>query len=336
MKAAVVTAFGESLQILDRAIPEPGQGEVLVRMEACGLCHTDIHAAQGDWPVKPTLPFVPGHEGIGIIEKLGAGVSARVIGERVAIAWLGYACGECRFCIDGRETLCELQQNTGYSRDGAFAEYAVVNARFAVPVPEGISPADAAPLTCAGLTTYKALKVAHIAPTERVAIFGIGGLGHLAVQYGRIMGGSVIAVDIEDSKLQLAKDLGAEHGINAREADPVAAIKDLGGADVAVVLAASPRVFEQAFASLNRGGRLICVALPADQQMNISIFETVIRGLSIIGSIVGTRADLSEVFALHASGRTRIIAEPRSLDQINESIADVASGRILARLVIEY
>lgn len=336
MKAAVVTSFMSPLEISQREVPAPGPGEVLVRLEACGLCHTDIHAAHGDWPVKPLPPFVPGHEGVGIVEQLGDGVTTRTLGERVAIPWLGYACGECRYCIDGRETLCEQQHNSGYSVDGAFAEYAVAAARFVVPVPEGISSLDAAPLTCAGVTTYKALKIAQIVPTERVAVFGIGGLGHLAVQYGRIMGGSVIAVDVEDAKLDLARELGAEHGVNAAKVDPVAAIRDLGGADVALVLAASPRVFEQAFASLNRGGRLICVALPAEEKMSVSIFETVLKGISIIGSIVGTRQDLAEVFALHAAGRTRIIAESRQLEQVNDAIAEVLSGKVLARLVFEY
>ena len=336
MKAAVVSSFTEPLEVLDREIPEPGPGEVLVRLETCGLCHTDIHAAHGDWPVKPGLPFVPGHEGVGIVEALGAGVTSRTLGERVAIPWLGYACGECRYCIDGRETLCESQHNSGYSVDGGFAEYAIASARFAVPVPDGVSALDAAPLTCAGVTTYKALKVAGIQPTERVAIFGIGGLGHLAVQYARIMGGTVIAVDVEDAKLELARELGAAHVVNAAHVDPVAAIQELGGADVALVLAASPRVFEQAFASLSRGGRLICVALPADQQMSISIFETVLKGISIIGSIVGTRQDLAEVFELHAAGQTRIIAESRRLDQVNEAIDEVLSGQVLARLVFEY
>lgn len=336
MKAAVVTSFTAPLEIHDRAPGDPNPGEILIRLETCGLCHTDIHAAHGDWPVKPQPPFVPGHEGVGIVEKLGEGVTDRFVGERVAVPWLGYACGECRYCIDGRETLCTQQQNSGYSIDGAFAEYVVANARFAVPVPAGISPVDAAPLTCAGVTTYKALKVAHIVPTERVAVFGIGGLGHLAVQYGRIMGGSVIAVDVEDAKLDLATELGAEHVVNAATVDPVAAISSLGGADVALVLAASPRVFEQAFASLNRGGRLICVALPAEERMTVSIFETVIKGISIIGSIVGTRQDLAEVFALHAAGRTRIMAETRALEQVNEAMAEVLSGQVLARLVFEY
>jgi propanol-preferring alcohol dehydrogenase len=337
MKAAVVNSFSEPLEIVERATPRPAPGQVLVRLETCGLCHTDIHAAGGDWPVLPTLPFIPGHEGVGIVEELGAGVTNRHLGERVAIAWLGSACGACRYCIDGRETLCEQQQNSGYSVDGAFAEYAVASAAYVVPVPDGISSLDAAPLSCAGVTTYKALKVAHVEPTERVGVFGIGGLGHLAVQYARIMGGTVVAVDIEESKLALAHELGAEHLVDASRVDPVTAIQALGGLDVAVVLAASPIVFEQAFSSLRRGGRLICVALPADgASMNISIFETVLKGISVIGSIVGTRQDLAEVFALHAAGRTRVIAEARSIDDVNRAIADVLSGDVPARLVFEY
>jgi alcohol dehydrogenase, propanol-preferring len=337
MKAAVVTALSAPLEIIERPIPSPATGQVLVRLETCGLCHTDIHAARGDWPVKPTPPFVPGHEGIGIIEQLGAGVTNRRVGERVAIAWLGSACGACRYCVDGRETLCESQENSGYSVDGAFAEYAVASAAYVVLVPDGISSVDAAPLSCAGVTTYKAMKVAHIQPTERVGVFGIGGLGHLAIQYADIMGGSVVAIDVEQAKLDLALELGAAEVIHAGRTDPVAALQALGGLDVAVVLAASPRVFEQAFASLRRGGRLICVALPADGgAMTIPIFETVLKGISIIGSIVGTRQDLTEVFALHAAGRTRVIAQTRALEDVNEAIADVLSGHIPARLVFEY
>ncbi|GAA1430511.1 alcohol dehydrogenase AdhP [Microlunatus lacustris] len=337
MKAAVVTAFRHPLEVVERDVPRPGAGQVLVRMETCGLCHTDIHAAGGDWPVKPALPIVPGHEGVGIVEELGEGVTTRHLGERVAIAWLGEACGECRYCVDGRETLCERQQNSGYSVDGAFAEYALASARYVVPVPDGISSVDAAPLTCAGLTTYKALKIAQITPSEKVGIFGIGGLGHLAVQYARIMGGSVVAIDIEQGKLDLAAELGAEHLVDASLTDPVAALTELGGLDVALVLATSSRVFEQAFASLRRGGRLVCVGMPADgAAMSIPIFETVIKGLSILGSIVGTRQDLAEVFALHAAGRTRVIAEPRQLEDVNDAIAEVLAGQVPARLVFEY
>ena len=337
MKAAVVTAFSEALEIVEREVPVPATGQVLVHLETCGLCHTDIHAARGDWPVLPDLPFVPGHEGVGIVKQLGEGVTNRRVGERVAIAWLGSACGVCRYCVDGRETLCEQQQNSGYSVDGAFAEYAVASAAYVVPVPDGVSSIDAAPLSCAGVTTYKAMKVAQVAPTERVGVFGIGGLGHLAVQYAVIMGGSVVAVDISDDKLDLALELGAAHVVNAGRSDPVAALQELGGLDVAVVLAASPHVFEEAFASLRRGGRLVCVGLPGDAAtMSIPIFETVLKGITIIGSIVGTREDLAEVFALHAAGRTRVVAETRSLVDVNEAIAEVLSGQVTARLVFEY
>jgi len=336
MKAAVVTDFHSPLKVQDVPVPEPGPGEVLVRIEYSGLCHTDIHAAHGDWPVKPAPPFIPGHEGIGIIEQLGVGVSSRRIGERVAIAWLGYACGECEYCIDGWETLCEKQQNSGYSINGAFAEYAVVAAAFATAVPDGVSPRDAAPLTCAGVTTYKAIKVANVRPTETVAIFGVGGLGHLALQYARIAGGFTIAVDIEDSKLAMATDLGADHVVNAATIDPVAAIQALGGAHVAVALAASPASFDQAFRSLRRGGRLVCVALPANGTVNLPIFDTVLKGNSVIGSIVGTRKDLADVFTLHAAGRTQVIAVDRKLDEVNQSIDDVLAGRIPARIVFGF
>jgi propanol-preferring alcohol dehydrogenase len=338
MKAAVVTRFDTPLEIQERPVPEPGPGQVLVRMEACGLCHTDIHAAHGDWPVKPTPPFVPGHEGVGIVTALGSGVTSRSIGDRVAIAWLGQACGHCDHCVSGWETLCEQQQNSGYSVDGAFADYAVAAADYVVPVPNGVSSFDAAPLTCAGVTTYKAIKVAGIRPAERVAVFGIGGLGHLAVQYARLVGAEVIAVDISDEKLELAKELGADHVINAKKVDPVQAIADLGGADVAVALAVTPTAFEQAFASLRRGGRLVCVALPPETQgmMTLPIFDTVIKGISVIGSIVGTRQDLDEVFRLHALGRTRVIAEGRKLDDVNASMEEVLSGAVAARLVFEF
>jgi propanol-preferring alcohol dehydrogenase len=336
MRAAVVTAFTAPLEMQDLPVPEPGPGEVLVRIECTGLCHTDIHAARGDWPVAPTPPFVPGHEGIGRVEALGAGVTGRAVGDRVAIAWLGSACGRCRYCIGGWETLCESQQNSGYSIDGTFAEYTVVAAAFATPVPDAVSSQDAAPLTCAGVTSYKAIKVARVAPAELVAVFGVGGLGHLALQYARIAGGFVVAVDVEADKLAMATDLGADHVVNARTTDPVAAIQALGGADVAVALAASPQSFDQAYRSLRRGGRLVCVAMPADDAaVSVPIFDMVVGGKSVIGSIVGTRNDLVDVFALHAAGRTRVITVGRKLDEVNESIADVLAGRVPARVVFE-
>ena len=189
MKAAVVTDFTQPLEIQDRPVPEPGPGQVLVRIEACGLCHTDIHAAHGDWPVKPTPPFVPGHEGVGIVEEVGAGVTARRSATgSPSRGSATHAAAATTASAAGRR--CASSSRTAATRiDGAFAEYAVADADFVVPVPDGVSSFDAAPLTCAGVTTYKAIKVAHIRPAEKVAIFGVGGLGHLAVQYARLVGG---------------------------------------------------------------------------------------------------------------------------------------------------
>lgn len=336
MRVAVVREFGSPAMVEERPLPQPGPGQVLVRLETCGLCHTDIHAMNGDWPVKPGLPLVPGHEGVGIIEELGAGVTSRTVGQRVAMPWLGHACGECRYCVDGRENLCEQQFNNGYGVDGGYAEYMLADARFAVPVPDGVTPMDAAPLTCAGVTTYAAVKNARITPGETVAVFGIGGLGHLAVQYARLVGAKVIAVDVTDEKLQLATELGADHVVNARTTDPVEAIRQYGGADAAIVLAVAPAVFRQAFDALNRGGRLVLVSLPADGELTVPIFDTVLKGISIIGSIVGTRQDLAEVFALHALGRTRVITESRDLADVNRSVDEVLAGSVPARLVFAY
>lgn len=336
MKTAVVREFGAEVLIEERPIPQPGAGQVLVRMEACGLCHTDIHAMRGDWPVKPTLPLVPGHEGVGIIEQLGEGVTTRKVGQRVAMPWLGFACGECRYCVDGRENLCEQQFNNGYAVAGGYAEYMLADARFAVPVPDGVTPLDAAPLTCAGVTTYAAIKNAHVTPGETVAVFGVGGLGHLAIQYARLVGAKVIAVDVTEEKLELATELGADFVVNAQATDPVAAIRDVGGADVSVVLAVAPTVFRQSFDALNRGGRLVLVSLPADGSLTIPVFDTVLKGISVIGSIVGTRQDLAEVFALHAAGRTKVITQTRDLEQVNPSVDQVLAGTVPARLVFTY
>ena len=221
----------------------------------------------------------------------------------------------------------------GYSIDGGFGEYATAYARYVVKVPDGIDPFDAAPLTCAGVTTYKAVKVAGTRSSDLVAVFGVGGLGHLAIQYAAIAGGRVIAVDLVDEKLELARELGAEFTVNAAKEDPIAAIQALGGADQAIALAVSPRAFEQAYGTLRRGGKLVFVALPADNHITLPIFETVLNGITVVGSIVGTRTDLREVFELHAAGKTRVIREVRPLARVNESIADVEAGRVAARIV---
>jgi len=335
MQAAVAYDFSKTLRVGEVAKPVPGPNDVLVKVETSGLCHTDIHAAHGDWPVKPTLPLIPGHEGVGIVVEAGSNVTHIKVGDRVAMPWLGSACGVCQFCVDGWETLCESQVNTGYGRDGAYAEYAVANANYVAKVPDSVDPLDAAPLTCAGVTTYKAVKVSGARPGQLVAVFGIGGLGHLALQYAKIAGATVVAVDVTDEKLALAKELGADHVVNALTEDPVAAIKALGGAHAVISVAVAPKAFEQAYSSLRRGGKIVFVALPADNFVQLPIFETVLNGITVIGSIVGTRKDLAEVYQLHAQGRTRVIRETRLLSEVNECFEEVEKGHVKARIVFD-
>jgi propanol-preferring alcohol dehydrogenase len=257
------------------------------------------------------------------------------VGDRVAMPWLGAACGTCEYCVDGWETLCEAQVNTGYGVDGSYAEYATANAAYVALVPESVDPLDASVLTCAGVTTYKAIKLSGARPGSLVAVFGIGGLGHLAVQYAKISGATVVAVDINDEKLALATELGADHVVNALTEDPVAAIKALGGAHAAISVAVAPKAFEQAFSSLRRGGTLVFVALPADNLVSLPIFETVLNGITVLGSIVGTRKDLDEVYAIHAQGRTRVIRETRRLEEVNECFEEVEKGNVKARIVFD-
>ena len=334
MRAAVVPALGAPLEIRDVPVPEPGPGQVLVQIEASGLCHTDIHAAHGDWPVKPKIPLIPGHEGVGRVVEVGSDADRSLVGTRVALPWLGHACGRCRACVGGWETYCTSPQYTGYTMDGSYAEYAVGYASHAVPVPEGVTPMDAAPLTCAGVTTYKAVKVAHPQPNETAMVVGVGGLGHLALQYVRIFGTATVAVDVEDAKLDLAKQLGADHVVDAR-GDQAAALAALGGVDIAVVTVPSPAAMRAAHAALNPNGRLVLVGLPADNRLELPVFETVLRGISVIGSLVGTRNDLSDCFALHARGETQVVAEARRLEDVNACFDEVLAGRVPARLVFD-
>ena len=334
MRAAVVPALGAPLEIRELPVPTPGPGQVLVRIEASGLCHTDIHAARGEWPVKPKVPLIPGHEGVGRITAAAPDVDQTVVGTRVALPWLGHACGRCRYCVAGWETYCTAPAYTGYTMDGSYAEYAVGYASHVVAVPDGVSPFEAAPLTCAGVTTYKALKVAHPQPNETAMVVGVGGLGHLALQYARIFGTTTVAVDVEDAKLELAKELGADHVVDAR-GDQAGALAALGGVDIAVVTVPSPAAMQAAHEALNPNGRLVLVGLPADNTLRLPVFETVLKGITVVGSLVGTRNDLADCFALHAQGHTRVIAESRRLEDVNECFEQVLAGQVPARLVFD-
>ncbi len=336
MKAAVVPEFGARLEVKQVEQPEPGPGQVLVEVEACGLCHTDIHAANGDWPVKPKMPLIPGHEGVGRVVAVGEAENSPVqVGDRVAMPWLGHACGHCRYCIGGWETYCQTPEYMGYTIDGGYAEYTVAYASHVVKVPDEVTSMDAAPLTCAGVTTYKALKVAHPQPAETAMVVGMGGLGHLGLQYAHVFGTRTVAVDVEDEKLRLAEELGADHVVDAR-GDQAAELERLGGVDIALVTVPSPAAMRAAHASLNPNGRLVLVGLPADNKLELPVFETVLTGLSVIGSLVGTRNDLAECFALHALGRTRVVSEARQLEDVNECFEEVLAGQVPARLVFDF
>jgi propanol-preferring alcohol dehydrogenase len=336
MKAAVVHEFGKPLRIEEVPVPAAGPGQILVKIAATGVCHTDLHAAQGDWPVKPKPPFIPGHEGVGHIVAVGAGVRHVKEGDRVGVPWLYTACGHCKHCLGGWETLCAEQQNTGYSVNGSFAEYVVADANYVGHLPENVSFVDIAPILCAGVTVYKGLKVTDTKPDDWVVISGIGGLGHLAVQYAKAMGLNVIAVDIDDAKLELARQLGAALAVNARKADPVAFVKrEVGGAQGVLVTAVSPKAFEQALGMVGRGGTVSLNGLPPGD-FPLSIFDTVIKGITVRGSIVGTRLDLQEALNFAGEGKVKATIATEALESINDIFAHMHHGDIQGRIVIDF
>lgn len=336
MKAAVVTNFKEKLEIKEVETPKPGQGEVLIKMEACGVCHTDLHAAHGDWPVKPKLPLIPGHEGVGVVTEVGPGVTSLKVGDRVGVPWLFKACGECEYCLSGQETLCPNQLNGGYTADGAYAEYCVAPADYVARIPDGVDPVEIAPILCAGVTTYKALKVSGAKPGEWVAIYGIGGLGHIALQYAKAMGLKVIAVDIQDDKLELADELGADMTVNNKKVDPVKEIKDkVGGVQAAISVAVNKVAFEQAYHSVKRGGSVVLVGLPTGD-IPVPIFDTVLNGVSIKGSIVGTRKDMQEALQFAADGKVKPIISTVKLEEINDVFERMEKGQINGRVVLTF
>ena len=336
MKAAVVHEFGKPLTIEEVPVPVAGPGQILVKIAATGVCHTDLHAADGDWPVKPKPPFIPGHEGVGHVAAVGAGVSHVKEGDRVGVPWLYTACGHCRHCLGGWETLCEQQQNTGYSVNGGFAEYVVADPDYVGHLPGKVWFVEIAPILCAGVTVYKGLKVTDTKPGDWVVISGIGGLGHMAVQYARAMGLNVIAVDVDDAKLELATKLGASLGVNARKADPAAFVKkEVGGARGVLVTAVSPKAFEQAIGMVGRGGTVSLVGLPPGD-FPLSIFDTVLNGITVRGSIVGTRLDLQEALDFAGEGKVKATVATEALESINDIFARMHAGDIQGRVVIDF
>ncbi len=336
MQAAVVNELGQELSVEEVAVPDPGPGQVLVKLVTTGVCHTDLHAAQGDWPVKPTPPFIPGHEGVGEVVAVGEGVTDVALGDMVGNAWLWSACGVCEYCRTGWETLCEQQQNGGYTVNGSFGQYMLVDAKFAARIPKGADPVEIAPVLCAGVTVYKGLKVSEARPGQWVVISGVGGLGHIAVQYAKAMGLRVAAVDIADDKLELASSFGAEVVVNARTEDPVEAIQSkIGGAHAVLVTAVHPSAFGQAIGMARRGGTIVFNGLPPGD-FPAPIFDIVLKGLTIRGSIVGTRQDLAEAIDFYDRGLIHPKVSTRNLEEINAVMEELEQGKVDGRVVVQY
>ena len=334
MKAAVVREFGKPLCIEEVAIPEVTPGQVLVKVVASGVCHTDLHAADGDWPVKPTLPFIPGHEGVGFVAALGAGVKGIKEGDRVGVPWLHTACGHCEHCITGWETLCDGQQMTGYTVNGAYAEYVLADPGYIGQLPANVGFSEIAPVLCAGVTVYKGLKVLECKPGDWVAISGVGGLGHLAVQYAKAMGFHVVAVDIHEGQLQLAKELGADMVINAALQDPVKELQTaLRGVHGVLVTAVSRSAFSQALGMLHKRGTMALVGLPPGD-FALPIFDVVLNAKTVRGSIVGTRKDLQEALAFAGEGKVHTVFTEDRLERVNQVMDQMRAGEFQGRVVM--
>lgn len=337
MKAAVVRELGRPLTIEEWPIPVPGQGEVLVKIMATGVCHTDLHAAEGDWPVKPTAPFIPGHEGAGIVAAVGPGVTHVREGDAVGIAWLHDACGYCEYCGTGWETLCESQHDSGYSVNGTFAEYAIGAADYVARLPADVDFVAMAPILCAGVTTYKGIKETEARPGEWIAISGIDGLGHIAIQYAKAMGLHVVALDVSEDKLALARNLGAEFAVDARRQDAITEVLRVtgGGTHGVLVTAVSPPAFSQALQLARRKGTVSLVGLPPGD-FATPIFDVVLKRITLRGSIVGTRKDLAEAIAFATDGKVKAHIHRRPLEQINAVFAELKAGTVDGRIVIPF
>jgi alcohol dehydrogenase, propanol-preferring len=334
MKAAVVRAFKQPLSLEEVDVPEVRRDRVLVKVAASGVCHTDVHAADGDWPVKPALPFIPGHEGVGHVAAVGADVKSVREGDRVGVPWLHTSCGHCEFCITGWETLCDQQQMTGYTVNGGYAEYVLADPGYVGKLPSNVSFAEISPILCAGVTVYKGLKVLDCKPGDWVAISGIGGLGHVAVQYAKAMGLHVAAVDVADDKLALAKKLGAEMVVNATTQDPVRELQSaLRGVHGVLVTAVSRAAFGQALGMLHKRGTMSMVGLPPGD-FPLPIFDMVLNAKTVRGSIVGTRKDLQEALAFAGEGKVRTVFSVDTLDNVNQVLGRLRNSQIEGRVVM--
>ncbi len=337
MQAAVVEAFGKPLVLREWDVPTAGPGQIVVKTEACGVCHTDLHAANGDWPLKPNPPFIPGHEAIGIVTEVGSGVTIVKEGDRVGVPWLYSACGHCEYCLSAWETVCPDAQFGGYTKNGGFAEYILADPNYVAHIPKGLSAVEAAPLICAGITTYKVIKQTEARPGEWIAISGCGGLGHLAIQYAKAMGLLVAAIDIDEGKLAHATALGADLVFNAKTSDPVVALKKEtgGGAHGVLITAPSLPAFKQGIGMTRKLGICALVGLPPGD-FPVPLFDVVANCITIRGSFVGTREDMAEALDFAVRGKVKADIELQPLSEINNIFKRLQHGDVAARVVLEF
>jgi propanol-preferring alcohol dehydrogenase len=312
------------------------KNEILIAVEACGVCHSDLHVAQGDWKQFAGIvkkPLILGHEVAGCVARIGPGVRDLQIGDRVGVPWIYWTCGECEFCREGNENLCLNQKITGVTVDGGYAEFLTAPASHALKIPNSVSFAEAAPLFCAGVTVFRALRRAGMSRGQRVAIFGIGGLGHLAVQMAVAMGAEITAVDVTDEKLALAESLGASTMLNAASTNVGKALRARGGMHVALVTSAAKEAYAAAFSCVRPAGSLLAVGLPASDVCFPPILMAATE-IQIQATAVGTRDDLRQVLAMAAEGKVRCRTTSRKLDEANAVLEEMRRGEITGRVVL--
>lgn len=339
MRAAIQREAGAPLAIETVKRPAPGAGEVLIKVAACGVCHSDLHAVDGDWTPAPNYPLIPGHEVIGRVAAQGPGVSAPALGALVGVPWMYSACGRCRYCLAGMESICPSAEATGYTKPGGYAEYMIAPAEFVARLPDDADIVPLAPILCAGVTTYRGLKRSGARPGEWIAILGIGGLGHVAVQYARAMGLRVAAIDVDPDKLDLARTLGAEVTLDARAEDPVATLQArLGGVQAALVTAVATRAFEQAVAMLAPAGTAVYVGLPGGSadEVRLSIGAVANWERTVRGSNIGTRLDLAEAVDFAIRGLVEARVTTARLEDAPSVLDAMRAGRVLGRTVLVF
>jgi alcohol dehydrogenase, propanol-preferring len=329
-KAIQVTKPGEFEAVLKRLV-DPGPGQVRIRVEACGVCHSDSGTVEGVFPIS--WPRVPGHEVVGRIDALGSGVQGWAVGQRVGVGFLGGSCGYCEFCRNGDLVNCRNQEFTGIHSDGGYAEVMIAKATGLVHIPDDLSSADAAPLLCAGLTTFNALRNAPAKAGDLVAVLGIGGLGHLAVQYARHMGFEVAAISRGGNTAELAKKLGAHHYIDSAATDPAAALQALGGAKVIVVTASGGKTIAETFKGLRPGGVSIDLGV-GPEPVEVTSVDLIFGERKVAGSLTGNPATADTTLRFSALGGVSAMIETVPLDQAAAAYAKMMAGQARFRIVL--